>query len=165
MFKRLQERRINADDDIGSLLYDQDTFYDAFLADLKNCHDELIIESPFITTKRMNNLLPVLRKLAKRGVKIVVNTRNPLEHDDIHRNQAVQAVTDLQGLGALVLFTVGHHRKIAVIDRTITWEGSLNILSHNDSCEIMRKIISPTLSQNMVQFLHIERYIMQFGGR
>jgi hypothetical protein len=164
MFRFRHRQHFNTDEMLGSLLYDQHNFYKAFLGDIKNCRSELVIESPFITTKRVDSLLPILRGLVKRGVTIVVNTRNPQDHDGPYQWQAEQAVDDLQNLGVLVLFTSGHHRKVAVIDREITWEGSLNILSHNDSCEIMRKIISPALSQNMIQFLRIEHYLIQFGG-
>jgi len=54
----------------------------------------------------------------------------------------LNAIGDMQKLGVIVLYTVGHHRKLAVLDRKIVYEGSLNILSFNDSCEIMRKITS-----------------------
>jgi hypothetical protein len=38
----------------------------------------------------------------------------------------------LQKLGVQVLYTSGHHRKLAIIDREILYEGSLNIPSQND---------------------------------
>ena len=41
-------------------LYDQNTFYKAFMRDIGTCRQELIIESPFITEKRVNMLLPEL---------------------------------------------------------------------------------------------------------
>lgn len=60
----------------SSKLYDQDTFYAAFKRDLRHCRRELIIESPFITTRRANALLPILARLRKRNVSIIVNTRD-----------------------------------------------------------------------------------------
>lgn len=47
----------------------------------------------------------------------------------------------------------GHHRKLAIIDCKILWEGSLNILSHNNTREIMRRINSPSVSLQMINFL------------
>ncbi len=38
------------------------------------------------------------------------------------------------------LLTGNFHRKLAVIDRTILWEGSLNILSQNRSQKVMSRI-------------------------
>jgi phosphatidylserine/phosphatidylglycerophosphate/cardiolipin synthase-like enzyme len=125
-----------------SSLFDQNTFYRAFERDLRHARQEVIIESPFIAANRMKVLLPILRKLSKRGVRIVVNTRHPDEHEGDYCRQAFEAVATLQDMGATVLYTGGHHRKLAIIDRKVFYEGSLNILSYRDSCEIMRRVVS-----------------------
>jgi hypothetical protein len=113
----------------------------------------------------MNEILPSLRKLTQRGVKIYINTRDPIEHDPDYAAQAYDAVARLQALGVIVLFTVKHHRKLAIIDRQIIWEGSLNILSYSNSCEIMRKINSSALAQQLIQFLHLEQHLLQLEGK
>ena len=66
---------------LSSRLYDNRSFYKVFEKDLRGARRCVFIESPFITTRRMNDLLPVLRRLRKRGVQIVVNTHSPAEHD------------------------------------------------------------------------------------
>ncbi|NTU72578.1 hypothetical protein HGB07_00145 [Candidatus Roizmanbacteria bacterium] len=157
MFKLLHRQK--AENLLGSSLYDQNTFYKAFVRDLRACHDELIVESPFITTRRMETLLPVFKKLRRRNVHIIINTRNPDDHEDIYREQALNAIYDMHELGIEVLYTVGHHRKLAIIDRGITWEGSLNILSFNDSCEIMRRITSVLLAEELLTFIGLKRYL------
>ena len=144
---------------LNSALYDQTSFYRTFKQDLRNCTQEAIIESPFITEKRMASLLPLFRTLTNRGVRIVVNTRSPVEHDEVYRPQAENVIAILQAMGVLVLYTGGHHRKLAILDRAILWEGSLNILSQNDSCEIMRRIQSVALAQQLVEFIRIEQHM------
>ena len=44
------------------------------------------------------------------------------------------------------------HRKLAVIDRAILWEGSLNILSQSNSKEIMRRTKSAFLANQVINF-------------
>lgn len=143
----------------SSKLYDQNTFYKAFEHDLKCCKRELIIESPFITTRRINASLPLFARLRKRGVNIVINTRNPAEHDGDYYYQALDAIAAMQNLGVTVLYTVGHHRKLAIIDRQMFYEGSLNILSYSDSCEIMRRIVSSTETEILIKFIGIKQYV------
>ncbi len=155
MFKR---HRLPTNDQFASTLFDQDRFYSSFQHDLKNCSSELIIESPFITARRMNELLPELRKLTKRGVKIYINTRNPVEHNPEYAVQAYNAVDELQTMGVTVLYTIKHHRKLAVIDRQIIWEGSLNILSYSNSCEIMRRLLSANLAEELIGFIKLTTY-------
>jgi hypothetical protein len=145
---------------LGSELYDQDTFYPTFLKDLANCHSEVIIECPFITSRRLKTLLPTLEKLKARRVRVAINTRDPRTHDEGYRqDDAHEALSKLQYMGVQVLYTGNHHRKIAILDRSILYEGSLNILSQNDSCEVMRRIESGSLAWQMVHFTGIDRFL------
>jgi hypothetical protein len=142
-----------------SQLHNEQTFYRSFVCDLHTCMNEAVIESPFITSNRIASLLPIFVKMRSRGVKIVVNTRHPAEHDAPYDMQAQAAIERMQQLGIEVLFTGGHHRKLAIIDRKTLWEGSLNILSQNDSCEIMRRIESDMLCDQMLRFTGLNKLL------
>ena len=144
---------------LSSRLYDNTNFYKVFQKDLKHARFSVIIESPFITTRRIEELLPILRKLRQRGVRITVNTRDPKEHDAEYECQARLAVYKMQELGVTVLYTVKHHRKLSIIDGEILYEGSLNILSQIDSCEIMRRTVSQQLANEMVRFIGAGRWL------
>lgn len=139
-------------------MYDQESFYKAFEKDLLLAQTEVIIESPFITIKRINALLPIFTKLRNRGVSITINTRDPSEHDMGYEYQALASIAMLQSMDIKVLYTVKHHRKLAVIDKTVTWNGSLNILSQNDSCEIMWRVNSPEAANRLLGFINVKRY-------
>lgn len=143
----------------NSGLYDQSTFDRQFLKDIARAQSSLVIESPFIRVSRVEQLIPVIAKLRRRGVSVIINTRRPEEHDDIYETQATDAITMLQNLGVTVLFTVKHHRKIAVIDREVFYEGSLNILSYYDSCEIMRRTVSPSEADVLLRFIGLHKYL------
>ncbi len=152
MFNLLSRQKHNSVPLLKSQLYNQDTFYAAFVRDVQRARQQVIIESPFITRWRFNALYPALVHAAKRGVQIVVNTRNPECHEPIMQQQAIETIETLQNLGVIVLYTGKHHRKLAVIDNKTLWEGSLNILSHANSCEVMRRIESPELARQMIDF-------------
>ena len=139
-------------------LYDQNSFYDAFIKDIKHSKTRVIIESPFITTKRINQLNPIIRRLISRGVAVVINTKPVEEQNALLRNMAYEGIAKLQDIGVRVIVTAGHHRKLAIIDDDIIWEGSLNILSQNDSCEIMRRICSKQMTSQMLRFLNLDRF-------
>ena len=70
----------------SSSLYDQNTFYRPFERDLVRAKDCVIIESPFVTSKRVSRLLPIIAKLRKRGAKVVINTKPLDEHDTMLRD-------------------------------------------------------------------------------
>jgi hypothetical protein len=104
---------------IGSKLYDEKTFYPAFIKDLNNCGSELIINCPFITKRRLQCLLPTLQLLKERKVRIIVNTKDPIELDEERRDDAYRSVASLQHKGIQIIYNHGHHRKLAIIDRSI----------------------------------------------
>lgn len=159
MFRFLHRDRAVATKLLASTLHDQNTFYPKFIQDLKTAQREVIIESPFITSKRVAELLPILNKIRSKGVRVVINTRAPQEHDSPFNDIAREAIKELQKIGVDVLFTGGHHRKLAIIDRSLLWEGSLNILSQNDSCEIMRRTRSSSLALHLLEFTKINTFI------
>lgn len=138
--------------------YDQESFYRKFEKDLFFAQSKVIIESPFITRKRIHSLLPTIVKLTNHGVSVIVNTRNPEGHDEEYRLQALDAVGILQSLGVSVLYTVKHHRKLAIIDDRLIWNGSLNILSQNDSCEIMWRVDSVEVTAQLLGFINVKAY-------
>src|ERR1035441_7334910 len=80
----------------SSQLFDDRTFYPAFLKDLEGCERELTVECPFITRRRMQKLYPLFKKLSLRGVKIIINTRDPETHEYSMSMEAEEAVASLQ---------------------------------------------------------------------
>lgn len=142
---------------VDSRLYNQDSFYNAFMKDLKKAQTRVIVESPFMTMRRVNQLAPILEKLVNRGVKVIINTKPFEEHNPLLYDQVVDAIGKMQDIGMEVYMTVGHHRKLAIIDNGILWEGSLNILSQNDSCEIMRRIESAEATKQLLKFINLDK--------
>jgi len=159
MFRSLRRNKTSTSGLTTSQLFDHVTFYDSFLKDISQAKEQVIIESPFLTTRRVSMILPALVRLKRRGVKIVINTRDSLEQEGHMRSEAELSIKLLQSAGMSILFTGGHHRKLAIIDREVLWEGSLNILSQNDSCEIMRRTASARIAEDLISFIKLEAYL------
>lgn len=145
---------------LASELYSEETFYKAFMRDVARAHGQVIIESPFMTLRRFRSLQTVLETALRRGVRVVVNTRDPDSHELMMREQALACLEVLDELGVKVLYTGGLHRKIAIVD-DVLWEGSLNILSQNDSCEMMRRTASADAVKQMIRFTGLSRWYNQ----
>ena len=87
-------------------------------------------------------------------------TRDPKEHEENMEYQSEDAIRTFEAIGVQVLLCVGnHHRKLAILDRKILWEGSLNILSQTYSREIMRRIESEKIALEMFNFLKLSRFL------
>jgi len=145
---------------LSSSLHDEKTFYHAFIRDLEQCTEEVIIESPYITSDRMATLWPVFRKLLANGVKIYLVTRDPREHYEGMEVQSEEEITKCEIAGIQVLLCVGnHHRKLAFLDRKVLWEGSLNILSQTHSRELMRRIEDQKITLETFNFLKLQKLL------
>lgn len=141
-------------------LFDEKTFYKQFERDLLRAVHEVVIESPFIATERMNSLYPIFERLINKNVKINVITRMPEKHIGLMKQQAEDAIRQFEILGVQVFVcTNNHHRKLAIIDRDILCEGSLNILSQSNSREIMRRTEGDTHAQTMFDFIKLGKFI------
>jgi hypothetical protein len=142
-----------------SQLFDERAFYKTFVSDLKRCQNQVVIESPYLSCRRANQLAPVLRMLVKKGVKVRINTRNPNHHDQNLRIQGWKVFYQFKDLGIKVkLCDDMRHRKLAVLDECVLWEGSLNILSQSNSREVMRRIQSPELCRQMTSFTVMNKW-------
>jgi phosphatidylserine/phosphatidylglycerophosphate/cardiolipin synthase-like enzyme len=143
-----------------STLFDEKTFYQEFVNDLESAKTEIIIESPFITSERMKTLWPTFRRLYSRGVKVYIVTRDPKEHSGGYDEQSEAEIEALEALGIQVFLCRGnHHRKLAIIDRNILWEGSLNILSQIKSREFMRRLEGGGFAEDLFHFIGYEKYL------
>lgn len=145
-------------------LFDQTDFYPNFIRDLLNSETEIIIDSPYITEERSKQFFPIFEYLIGRGINIFLITRKPKEHDSAMKYHAEKVISDFENMGITVLpFRGKIHRKLALIDRKILWEGSLNILSQRDSHEIMRRFFGEETSNQMMKFLKLDLNIGKLG--
>ncbi len=144
----------------NSLLFDETTFYGQFKQDLLRCKSEVVIESPYITSQRTAVLHPVIQELVKRNVKVYVLTRDPRERMNNMVDESEAEIRRFEELEVQVFLCRGNdHRKLAILDREILWEGSLNILSQTHSREIMRRIEGDKYALEIFEFLTLGRYI------
>lgn len=156
--KKLYIKKTHDQGLLDSILYNETTFYEQFIRDLLKAKEEVIIESPFITLKRLNLLMPVFEKLIEKKIHVVIITRDPSDNDPIMTKQAEVGIQYFENVGLQVLLVQdGHHRKLAMIDRKILWEGSLNILSQAKSQEFMRRIESKKLTEDLFKFLRLDK--------
>jgi superfamily I DNA and/or RNA helicase len=149
----------------GGLL-DENDFYKAFFQDLIHAEQEVIIISPFLSTRRYEQLETIFNNLRLRGVQIFVITRPSEEHDGNLREMSEKVIRSMEKMGITVLPIRGYtHEKVAVIDRKILYVGSLNILSQRESHEIMHRIGGKKglVAKQYMQFLKLDKNIGEIG--
>lgn len=149
-------------------LFNEKTFYRAFVKDLLTAKKEVIIYSPFVTKYRSEYFKRTLTTLKRRNIAVFIFTRPIEEHDLMMKNEVSCALRDYEALGTSIMYLPGQiHEKAAIIDREILWEGSLNILSQRQSREMMRRIPDETSAKHVLSYLGLtmklaEGYKLQY---
>lgn len=139
-----------------SQFFDEHTFFKAFSRDIKRATESVLIESPYITIRRAKEFVELLKK-CRRNLEVTIFTRTPNHHDGVLINQAIGGMKILRASGVKVIECDDlRHRKIAIIDDSILWEGSLNMLSHSNSKEIMRRDASRELCDQVMKLTSLE---------
>jgi transcriptional regulator with XRE-family HTH domain len=130
---------------IGNLQHHtEETFWSTFIDDVRGAQSLIIIACPYVRIGRLRKLLPEFETLRSRGVQVCVilqdpsSWTNPDDEDDVapaeisqqSREDFNNLVVKLQSKGVHVLIRRFSHQKIVIIDGTISWSGSLNVLSH-----------------------------------
>lgn len=154
MFKRHHLRvRLESSD-----LYDEHGFYPAFQMDLRGARKRVLIESPFLTIRRTQLLLNDFKRLTDKGIEIRVQTRLPEHQSTRMEGEARASIQMLRSVNVRVFICSDmRHRKLAIIDETILWEGSLNILSQSNSCELMRRTFSERQCHDVIKLTRLKK--------
>lgn len=132
-----------------SQIFTSENFWTPFQSDLESSSARVIIQSPFISSKRINALIDVFRKLIENHVTICLYIQEPRFWRDarteidpqnaVRINEMHSFIKLFEDEGIHINLRKNIHEKLAVIDDFILWEGSLNILSYGDSKERMRR--------------------------
>ena len=96
------------------------------------------------------------RVLKGRSVDIRVYTRPKNQQIGDMANQADIVIDRLRSIGVNVIERQSMHQKVAIIDNATAWEGSLNILSHKDTEEHMRRFEGGSTIEEIIRNLELD---------
>lgn len=136
--------------------YTEKNFWPKFFQDLKTCTTRLIILCPFLSVRRSSLFMDYFRAMKVRGVNIRVYTKPKNQQTGEMANQADIVIDQLRSIGINVIERRSMHQKIAIIDDAIAWEGSLNILSHKDTEEHMRRFEGLSTIEEIIRNLELD---------
>lgn len=149
-----------SDESDHELLFEE-AFWKQFEIDLELVHARLIIQSGFIAYKRVHLVEALLKPLIKRNVQVCVFLQTPAFWDiplerlpqeiAIKLKAFAEDIQVLQQIGVHLNLIPKVHMKFAILDEAVFYEGSLNILSHSDALEGMRRFTSPAQTRKKVR--------------
>ena len=111
-------------------IFNQRTFDPAVFHDIAEAKESIVILSGFITQARVASVGDLLRERISARVKVRCVTRPPQRNGSMDPELTREALDSLEGIGCTVDCRNDIHEKIVLIDKTVVWHGSLNMLSN-----------------------------------
>ena len=134
-------------------LYDEDHLPDELCRRIDEARERIWLWSPWVG-RRSEQLLPHLRDAQDRGVRVhaVVLPRNEVTGQLQSRHQELAAQI------ARTVYLGKEHQKIIVIDRSLTFIGSMNVLAHvpGGRHETMALFQSATLADRILEHERVD---------
>jgi hypothetical protein len=116
--------------------------------DITHARRQIDLYSPFLNAPATRRWLPPLRDAALSGVKVVVTTR---PHAPEEPQGALCA--ELRAAGIDVQDREAMHEKVLIID-DVLWHGSLNLLAHTRSTDLMMRMVSAVSAEQVRRIVH-----------
>ncbi len=128
------------------IIFDNHSFFPVYLNDMDNAVKQVLIVSPFITKKRVIQMMGHFDPLLKKQVDITIITKPADNHKEGAKILFDSVVLLLKETGVKVLLKPNIHQKFAIIDEKITWYGSINLLSFGSSEESIMRLASSSIA-------------------
>jgi hypothetical protein len=119
--------------------------------DVQGARRSVLVAAPYTTERGVGRWLADFDAVRRRGVRVRVLTRPP---DENTREWQAR----LRAAGCEIELRPGMHEKIVIVDGRVLWEGSLNLLSHRNTTEVMRR------SENSAYCDQVELLLYGRGG-
>jgi superfamily II DNA or RNA helicase len=140
-------------DDAVHIIYDKRSFFAVYSQDIIWAKKSIFVVSPFITPKRVAQILLLLQEPLARKVEVTIVTRPANEFAERFKTALEQTIVDLKQTGVRVVFKPKIHQKFAIVDQKIVWYGSINLLSFGASEESMMRLVSSNIALELTDSL------------
>jgi hypothetical protein len=148
-------------------IFTDETFWEPFYTDLAKAHKSIIISCPFVRQWRLDRLEYQLKTMIRNGISVCIFVQTPASLRKEKGNLSAEEdreicdyerdIKRMSTWKAHVTERPRAHQKFAIIDGTKLWEGSLNILSHRDGAEHMRRFDSRYEADRVTKLHELDR--------
>ncbi len=133
------------------IIFDEQSFFPVYLNDIENASKHVMIVSPFVTKKRVTQMMGYFENILKKQLKITIVTRPVKDFDAKKKRNLEKIFSLLRDAGVNIVFKSSIHQKFAVIDEKIIWYGSINLLSFGYAKESIMRLSSGNISYELTK--------------
>ena len=86
-----------------------------------------------------------------RGVSVVVFTCDPDAYPEVGREHHKELIQRLQASGVRAVLQEHCYERYAVIDNSLVWYGSTNLLSNEKEDDNLMRLVSPAIAEELLE--------------
>jgi len=139
-----------------SMIYDTHSFALVMRNDFREAKKEILIVSPYLRKKRIDDVLEWLKEPLQANISITVVTRPVASFKEQERIK--ECIKHLQAF-VTVIQKPNIHQKFILIDNRLVWYGSINLLSFGSAEESIMRFESKELAGELEMLLMIGKEV------
>ncbi len=136
---------------VANSIFDAQTYREVFDGDVRCSKSEVIISSPWLSSRVARQFVKSVADLQERGVKVTVVTRSPSNRPEYVAAQREELVAFMRCNGVTVYCSEKCREHFAVIDRSLVWYGSIDFLSYAKDDDNVMRIVSSSVAQELLE--------------
>jgi superfamily II DNA or RNA helicase len=130
-------------------IFDNNNFLIIFHNDVLSAKNEIIIVSPYISKRRLSQMLNIMVAVINNGIRVSVVTRPESDYKEKDRPSVKEMAESVRNAGINLIFRGNIHQKFAIIDQRVVWYGSINLLSFGSSEESIMRLESLNIANEL----------------
>lgn len=165
MFDRMYYKRLKAYKQIGyeiysgkdspkqetNAIFDIDNYSEIFRQDLMAANKEIIISSPAVSAKKVEEMMILLKEKQEAGLHIVIVTWKPDMYGYGDSEYWMELQERMRGFGFEMNMAEDYCEHYCIVDREIVWYGSMNFLGKEDAEDNLMRVCSKSIATELLE--------------
>lgn len=139
------------DSDEINAIFDIDTYLDVYQNDLLSAIKEIIISSPVISGKKVDELVEFLRDKMLSGLRVVIVTWKPDLYGYGDSEYWMELHERMRNAGFEMNLVEDYCEHYCIVDKEIVWYGSMNFLGKEDAEDNLMRVCSNRIASELME--------------
>lgn len=165
MFDKMYYKRLKAYKQIGydvyageetpkqaaNAIFDIDNYMEVCKQDLLEANKEIIISSPAISGKKVDEMIRLLKEKQEAGLRIVIVTWKPDMYGFGDSEYWMELQERMRRNGFEMNLVEDYCQHYCIVDQEIVWYGSMNVLGKEDNEDNLMRVCSKTIAAELLE--------------
>ena len=139
--------------EVSNSIFDSTSYWTVFEKDVLFAAKDIVISSPFLSSRKVEWLVDQSTILQKRGVVFTVLSLSLEAYPEDGQEHHGELLERLASAGICVKTQNLCHERYAVIDQSLVWYGSMNLLSKGREDDGLMRIVSPSIAAELLELV------------